>query len=818
MTSAEVATGSGSVRGPNDSANTAGGSPWNPNLRPRPRKIQSFTPGSFSSKRIETSRVPYRGSQFSSSHGPRPRSRPMSATSGPCRSDTSNSRRHRPSKSSVSTSWHCTATSKPPRTYGRLSLPAECWRKSKSPPSLSPALYGALCAPKIRSSTWRHEGGVRYQHFGQWPNQPKQMKRCWLPRSPYLPSPTATVLERVPLSESKTSIRRAVRSPSLIEKPATGGLHGQLVRTPGACWVSSGLPHCGSVDVRGSRSSKVVPGPFSRSWYGSSKTRNIHTSDGMHGAAWGLPCSYEMEPPCRNYYLGAAGDPWRSHAATLLDGTTVPGKIPLCHDLHSSRGRAGVGDLRKDPVPLALSGLPLSFPGVMSGSLMGRTTQTQGILARQSQRSCPSLRPLPQSNALDHPQPPPPLPYQIPRVPPHLPRQASAPHLVNPDPNPPPQNSRGNDPKLLSRPHHVPVGGSRPLWKTASNTSHPRPNKQPRVGGSSEYNDHVSHRPHPVPAAQRREWRSVLWRKARKIRLPSSLDFRRFWTAVYAFLLVICSVLVGPRPRSVQVVHMLFAAVDHMREADFLTATIVLSPTSPDPKRQSELDAKVTDSRGRPRVPVSIAEKGLGEAGRVPIPADIWDEVVHPESLEAMRSVQIPQPGLSVEVRAMVEALIRQNHVHVISDGMPGAGLHPSASTFLVPKSSEKCSFIVNCKSGNRRDPQPQPKMNLPNMWSLRQKFIRWSADPKARHVPRHACTFDIKNCFTSLCLPQQAWGTFRVQSPGGVCDLRTLPFGWKLSPPICQKVVARHLQESFKLMPPPPELPPDFVPDHDGG
>ena len=274
--------------------------------------------------------------------------------------------------------------------------------------------------------------------------------------------------------------------------------------------------------------------------------------------------------------------------------------------------------------------------------------------------------------------------------------------------------------------------------------------------------------------------------------------------------------LVGPKPRSVQVVHMLFAAVDHMREADFLTATIVLSPTSHDPKRQSEPDAQVTDSRGRARVPVTIAQKRLGEAGRVPIPSDIWDEVVHPESLEAMRGVQIPQPNLSVEVRAMVEALISQNHVHVISDGMPGAGLHPSASTFLVQTSSEKCSFIVNCKSGNRRDPQPQPRMNLPNMWSLLQKFIRWSADPKARHVPRHACTFDIKNCFTSLCLPQQAWGTFRVQSPNGVCDLRTLPFGWKLSPPICQKVVARHLQESFKLMPPPPELPPDFLPNYD--
>ena len=409
MTSAGVATGSGSVRGPNDSAHTLGDCPWIRRLYPRPGGIQSSTSGCSSSRSTETSRIQYRGSPFSSSRGPRPRSTPTSATSGPYRSGTSNNPRHHPSRSSVSTSCHYTATSKPHRIYVRQSLPAECWRRSKLPPSLSPALYGALCAPKIRSSTWRHEGGVHSRHYGQWPKQLKPMKRCWLPRSPCLPSPTATVSERVPQLGSGTSIRRAVRSPSLIAKPATGGLRDQPVRTPDACWVSSGLPHYDSVDVQGNRSSKVGPGPFSKSWYGSSKTRNTHTSGGMRGAAWGLPCSYGMGQPCRSYYPGAAGDRWRSRDATLRDGTTVPGRIPICHDLHSSRARGGVGDLRKDPVPLAPYGLPLCSLGVMSGNLMGRTTQTQDILASQSQRSCPSLRPLPKSND-PAPPPPPPVP------------------------------------------------------------------------------------------------------------------------------------------------------------------------------------------------------------------------------------------------------------------------------------------------------------------------------------------------------------------------------------------------------------------------
>ena len=54
--------------------------------------------------------------------------------------------------------------------------------------------------------------------------------------------------------------------------------------------------------------------------------------------------------------------------------------------------------------------------------------------------------------------------------------------------------------------------------------------------------------------------------------------------------------------------------------------------------------------------------------------------------------------------------------------------------------------------------------------------------------------------------------------SPQGVCDLRTLPFGWKFSPTVCQEVVGRHLREAFDLIPPPPppHVPDSFRPDKD--
>ena len=115
--------------------------------------------------------------------------------------------------------------------------------------------------------------------------------------------------------------------------------------------------------------------------------------------------------------------------------------------------------------------------------------------------------------------------------------------------------------------------------------------------------------------------------------------------------------------------------------------------------------------------------EGSGEAGNIRIPTDIWRSLLHPNSLEAMKSVQLPQPRLPQEVRAMSDALIRQGHIRPITPDMLGVGLLPGAPIFVIPKSAQKCSFIVNCKVGSKHDPMPQPKMHLATMWTVRQKF-----------------------------------------------------------------------------------------------
>ena len=80
----------------------------------------------------------------------------------------------------------------------------------------------------------------------------------------------------------------------------------------------------------------------------------------------------------------------------------------------------------------------------------------------------------------------------------------------------------------------------------------------------------------------------------------------------------------------------------------------------------------------------------------------------------------------------------------------------------------------MNCKEGNKRDPNPQPSMHLPNMWSLRKQLLAWKGPKDAHALNIFACTFDLSDCFTSLRLPPRAWGAFRVRGEGaGVYDLR---------------------------------------------
>ena len=58
-------------------------------------------------------------------------------------------------------------------------------------------------------------------------------------------------------------------------------------------------------------------------------------------------------------------------------------------------------------------------------------------------------------------------------------------------------------------------------------------------------------------------------------------------------------------------------------------------------------------------------------------------------------------------------------------------------------------------------------------------------------------CHNDLGNCFWSLRLPETFWGAFRIaDGEAGILSFRCLPFGWKYSPILCQKVLERLVEE----------------------
>ena len=121
---------------------------------------------------------------------------------------------------------------------------------------------------------------------------------------------------------------------------------------------------------------------------------------------------------------------------------------------------------------------------------------------------------------------------------------------------------------------------------------------------------------------------------------------------------------------------------------------------------------------------------GLGPARRVHISQDTGDNVATPRALLAMCSLEVLRRELRPEELAMTKALIRQGHVFVIHDDMRGFRRAPSAPIFVIPKPPTKCSFIVNCTLGNQAHRGPKPGMALPNLHTLRRKFLCWAAMP----------------------------------------------------------------------------------------
>ena len=259
-------------------------------------------------------------------------------------------------------------------------------------------------------------------------------------------------------------------------------------------------------------------------------------------------------------------------------------------------------------------------------------------------------------------------------------------------------------------------------------------------------------------------------------------------------------------------------AARDLRQPDFLPL-ITAAPSALDSGVwESLLHDSASPKLLMQRMREEVLRNSLGVVGHIPIPADIWERYV-PESFASAASRHFSRVGPpSYDAVVMLHALRSQNLLFPLPPRSPG----PNWGVFAIPKTLDKCSVIVNLVPVNREMPEKPEKFSLPSvevLALLAQVAQHVHRFPRPPSMVRHGasgrsgrcrgsrgggggealcvCHIDLSTCFWSLRLPETFWGAFRIPDvEGGVLSFMCLPFGWKYSPVLCQKVLERLVEE----------------------
>ena len=197
----------------------------------------------------------------------------------------------------------------------------------------------------------------------------------------------------------------------------------------------------------------------------------------------------------------------------------------------------------------------------------------------------------------------------------------------------------------------------------------------------------------------------------------------------------------------------------------------------------------------------AILDKGLRPIGAQQLPADLWDAVIPPfyrgglqdfdverEWQDGERVVRGASRGISQHVQRIVQALRGAGVYEETADPSPPPTCYP----FVIPKSSEKVSLILSCVKINKSDGAKPPTFRLDSWEDLARSLSAFPPD-----VDLYGVHIDLKNAFSSFCLPPEARRIFRFRPAPGAppVALSRLPFGWNYRPYLCQTGLARVLR-----------------------
>ena len=191
--------------------------------------------------------------------------------------------------------------------------------------------------------------------------------------------------------------------------------------------------------------------------------------------------------------------------------------------------------------------------------------------------------------------------------------------------------------------------------------------------------------------------------------------------------------------------------------------------------------------QSRGQVSVETASRGLGVAGRVDIPEEMWQRHRPCNWREAHENAAVQKASRDPALAAMVQRIHEDGMLDEITDGRL-----PNAKAFTKPKSQEKGSLIINMVPLNKRCQRPNTRLQLPTLEELGDTFREAAGKGQAIWF----CKLDVANMFWSCWMPEQERGTIRIGVQGRVWGFHSLPFGWTHSPLMATELLRMTLEK----------------------
>ena len=215
----------------------------------------------------------------------------------------------------------------------------------------------------------------------------------------------------------------------------------------------------------------------------------------------------------------------------------------------------------------------------------------------------------------------------------------------------------------------------------------------------------------------------------------------------------------------------------------------ILSDTSPTSTRATTDVSPTEGTPSQSSVTPEMVQRGLGTAGHVEIASSLWQSCA-PANFQ-WAADHAPQQ------RALLDPLLLMLASNLAESGLlcelPPHFL-PNAKAYLKPKSAQKCAMIVNMIPINDHCLPPPPPFTLPHLDALAHTITV----ALLRRQPLFFTKLDISNMFWTCKMPAEHRHAVRIGVCGKVFSFPGLPFGWKASPAIAQKLLAMYIQHLY--------------------